>query len=36
MILCDIGNTHYHFYDEGRLWKAPVKGKVPLDDVGWL
>lgn len=23
MILCDIGNSFYHYYREGRIWKEP-------------
>lgn len=23
MILCDIGNSFYHFYENGRIWKHP-------------
>lgn len=25
MILCDIGNSYFHFYQEGRLWKEALK-----------
>jgi type III pantothenate kinase len=25
MILCDIGNTHFSFYKNGRIWKEPIK-----------
>ena len=33
MILCDIGNTHLHFYDKKTIWRVlPEKlGKLPLD-----
>lgn len=24
MLLCDIGNTNYHFWDNGRRWDVPV------------
>ncbi|MDR2904425.1 MAG: type III pantothenate kinase [Helicobacteraceae bacterium] len=26
MTLCEIGNTHYHFKQNGRIWKTPVAG----------
>lgn len=25
MILCDIGNSFFHFYQEGRIWKENLK-----------
>jgi type III pantothenate kinase len=28
VILCEIGNTRYHFKQNGRIWSAPC-GKVP-------
>ena len=24
MILCDIGNSFYHFYKDGAIWREPV------------
>lgn len=30
MILCDIGNSFYHFYKEGKVWKEPVSGTPSL------
>ena len=27
MILCDIGNSFYHFYQLGYIWKVPVDNK---------
>jgi type III pantothenate kinase len=30
MILCDIGNTFYHFYEKGRIWKTPSNQKPEL------
>lgn len=32
MILCDIGNSFYHFYQDGKLWKQSVKTTPALDD----
>ncbi len=32
MILCDIGNTFYHFYKEGRVWKEPVHTTPKLSE----
>lgn len=28
MILCDIGNSYFHFYEEGRIRKIPVEGSI--------
>lgn len=25
MVLCDIGNSFFHFYRNGRIWKEPIK-----------
>jgi type III pantothenate kinase len=30
MILCEIGNTHYHFMHKGRIWRSPVNKKPEL------
>ncbi len=30
MILCDIGNSFYHFYKEGKVWREPVSGMPSL------
>ncbi len=32
MILCDIGNSFYHFYQDGKLWKQSVKSVPTLDE----
>lgn len=32
MILCDIGNSFYHFYQDGKLWKQSVKATLALDE----
>jgi len=32
MILCDIGNSFYHFYKEGKLWKESVKSTPVLNE----
>jgi len=32
MILCDIGNSFYHFYQDGKLWKQSVKTASALDE----
>lgn len=31
MILCEIGNTHYHFMADGKIWKKRVNEKLDLD-----
>ncbi len=31
MLLCDIGNTSYHFFDGVRAYKKPVNSFVPED-----
>lgn len=30
MILCDIGNTHYHFMQGGKIWKIGTHSKLDL------
>jgi len=30
MILCDIGNSFYHFYENGKIWKVPTKKHLDL------
>ena len=30
MILCDIGNSFYHFYEKGHIWKVPNNEKPEL------
>ncbi|MGE4294745.1 MAG: type III pantothenate kinase [Campylobacterales bacterium] len=30
MILCEIGNTHYHFMQNGRIWRVPAGQKPDL------
>ncbi|GHV59649.1 type III pantothenate kinase [Campylobacterota bacterium] len=30
MILCEIGNTHYHFMQRGKIWKASVHSTPDL------
>lgn len=30
MILCDIGNSYYHFYDKGHMWRISVNDKPSL------
>lgn len=30
MILCEIGNTHYHFMQNGRIWKTLAGSKPDL------
>lgn len=30
MILCEIGNTHYHFMRSGKIWKKRVNEKLDL------
>lgn len=32
MILCDIGNSFYHFYKDGRVWKQSVDSVPELND----
>lgn len=32
MILCEIGNTHYHFMKNGKIWKKRVNEKLDLID----
>lgn len=32
MILCDVGNSFFHFYKEGRIWKEPVKKRPSISD----
>ncbi len=32
MILCDIGNSFYHFYQDGKLWKQSVKTTPILNE----
>ncbi len=32
MILCDIGNSYYHFYKNGRVWKQGLKDSFALDE----
>lgn len=29
MILCDIGNTHFHFYHKGRIWRETLQTLTP-------
>ncbi|GMB91961.1 type III pantothenate kinase [Helicobacter ailurogastricus] len=37
MTLCDIGNTHLHFYQEGRVWAcAPQSLQVLEDEVFYI
>ena len=31
MILCDIGNSYYHFYENNRMWKHPSDETPKLD-----
>lgn len=31
MILCDIGNSFYHFYKNGRVWRESVRSAVFID-----
>lgn len=31
MILCDIGNSFFHFYRSGRIWKEPLKRPSIVD-----
>lgn len=31
MLLCDIGNTSYHFYQDGKLYKKSVESFSPQD-----
>lgn len=31
MLLCEIGNTHYHFMKNGKIWKRRVNEKLDLD-----
>lgn len=31
MILCDIGNTFFHFYQSGKIWKEPVSGAIKTE-----
>ncbi|GHV07658.1 type III pantothenate kinase [Campylobacterota bacterium] len=30
MVLCEIGNTHYHFKQKGRIWKFPANKKPDI------
>lgn len=30
MILCDIGNSFFHFYEKGHMWKVSVKDRPDL------
>ncbi|MDR1911880.1 MAG: type III pantothenate kinase [Helicobacteraceae bacterium] len=30
MILCEIGNTHYHFMQSGRIWKTAINSTPDL------
>lgn len=30
MILCDIGNTYFHFYQKGRIWKSKAEHLTEL------
>jgi len=32
MILCDIGNSFYHFYKNGKVWKEPIQNMPSLGD----
>lgn len=32
MILCDIGNSFYHFYKNGQVWKEPIQNVPSLRD----
>lgn len=32
MILCDVGNSFFHFYKDGRIWKEPVKKRPSVTD----
>ncbi len=32
MILCDIGNSFYHFYKDGRVWKQGVDSAPQLSE----
>ena len=34
MILCDIGNSFYHFYENGRIWKHPSDETPKLEPKG--
>ena len=39
MILCDVGNTSFHFYDEGKVYKESVESFKPntvLEDVFFI
>ncbi|MGP1449862.1 MAG: type III pantothenate kinase [Wolinella sp.] len=31
MLLCDIGNTHLHFYHGGKVWRESVEKLTPRD-----
>lgn len=32
MILCDIGNSFYHFYKNGKVWKLGLREPFNIDD----
>lgn len=32
MILCDIGNSFYHFYKDGSLWREPVSSAPTVSE----
>lgn len=34
MILCDIGNTYYHYYEGGRMWRQPSSETPKIDRHG--
>lgn len=34
MILCDIGNSFFHFYKDGRIWKIPAKENPEIERGG--
>lgn len=36
MILCDIGNSFFHFYEKGHMWKVSIKDRPELPFYDYL